>query len=261
MTASTDGTARIWDARPESSGHRPHRSWGQGLATRLQPRWAVDRDREQGWNGAHLGRGNRPRQLLVLRHPHRVSRVAFTPRPHAVTRSRRRLGPDRRRSTGELRHVLPGGGGTVLALAVDSRGASPGAGTRGACPDLGRPTGRRVTRSAAIPALSPRSHSPPSDSLLARGRGRRGPPLEHGDRRPRVELARSCGHRSPRSRRAPTADPSPPRRATASRGRGSPGQAAARLPRPRRWLTSVSLNWTAGGSSRAVGTGLRGCGT
>ena len=45
--------------RDRSRTDRPHRSRGQGLASRLQRRRTVDRDREQRWNGAHLGRGDR----------------------------------------------------------------------------------------------------------------------------------------------------------------------------------------------------------
>ena len=131
VTAGRDGTARVFDAetgveRMTLTGHADRVSQaafsgdGRLIATGSKDGTARIWDAETG------------RQLLALRHPDWVSRVAFTPDGRTLVTAcddgSARIWDAR---TGALRHVLPGGGGAVLTIAVDSRGRLAATGTDG----------------------------------------------------------------------------------------------------------------------------------
>ena len=255
VTASTDGTARVWDAetgaeRTVLTGHGDRVSQaafsgdGRLIATGSKDGTARIWDAETG------------RQLLALRHPDWVSRVAFTPDGRTLVTAcddgSARIWDAR---TGELRHVLPGGGGTVLALAVDSRGRLAATGTDGGAVRLWDiRTGRLRHALGGHTGIVAAVAFSPSGSAPRLGRpGRCGPHLEHGDRRPRARAARSFGHRhrdgvQPRRRILATASGNGVARLWDTRARCcSTSAATAPGSRPCR---SVG---TAGGSLRAAG--------
>ena len=80
VTASLDGTARIWDAASGGGARGPARPRRLGRERRLQPRRRAGGDRERRRHGADLGRRRAARSSRSLRgHGGWVGSAAFSP--------------------------------------------------------------------------------------------------------------------------------------------------------------------------------------
>ena len=223
MTAGRDGTARVFDADTGQRADDPHRSRGQGVAGGLQRRRAVDRDREQGRHGTHLGRRDReatPRSPAPgLGLPRRV----HTRRAHARDRLRRRLGSGLGRAHGAAASCPAG----RWWHGPDDRSRQPRAPRRNG-------NGRRRRPSLGHPHRKPASRARRAHRHRRSGRLRLGVAGSSpravrtvwpasGTRRPASSQSSFRRNRtsSLHWRSAPTAGSSPPLRAAASRGSGT----------------------------------------